>query len=232
MGQGAQFSTSQPVNPANVGALGTWIDANRDTHGTGTATDDTCRLATSYGGGIGDAFFASNPDVATSARAFFGELFFTANNLATNGDEEACRLRQRRRGGPPHRGDPGTRNSSGRSVRAAAGSRTPLTPGRVGHRGGLQDRQRVRARGRQADYDVDSSGSTVVAVGDAGTILNSSDGRHVLPRPGRRCRSHAPAGARRASPRRPRPPSAAAAARSSSARRPTRPRISSHPPAR
>ena len=176
MGQGAQFSTSQPATAANVGATGTWTDANRDTHGTGTATDDTCRLGTSYGSGIGDAFFASNPDVFYVCTAFFGELFFTTNNLTTNATKK-----------------PASCGNGGDVIRRLTGdSDNPSRQWAVGPGGtGTSYTAQTQDGWATADdfkignesahevgtmYDVDSSGNTVVAVGDAGTILNSSDG--------------------------------------------------------
>ncbi len=176
MGQGAQFSTSQPASAANVGAVGTWTDANRDTHGTGTPTDDTCRLQTSYGSGIGDAFFASNPDVFYVCTAFFGELFFTANNLATdatkkpgscgNGGEVIRRIT----------GDPA--NSNNQWAVGPGGEGTSYT---AHTQDGWATEENFKIGNESAHevgtlYDVASSGNTVVAVGNAGTILNSGDG--------------------------------------------------------
>jgi len=176
MGQGAQFSTSQPAIAANVGALNTWTDANRDTHGTGSTADDTCRLQTSYGSGIGDAFFASNPDVFYVCTAFFGELFFTSNNLTTNATKK-----------------PGSCGNGGEVIRRMTGDpansqrQWAVGPGGTGTSYTAQTQDgwataddfkigNESAHDVGALYDVSSSGNTVVAVGDGGTILNSSDG--------------------------------------------------------
>ena len=176
MGQGAQFSTSQPPAAADVGAISTWTDANRDTHGTVSAADDTCRLGTSYGDGIGDAFFAPNPDVFYVCTAFFGELFFTANNLATDATKKPGNcgngdVKDRRMTGDPANPNrmwavgPGGAGTS-YSARTQDGWSTSENF-KIGN-------ESVREVGTL--YDVASSGSTVVAVGEAGTILNSGDG--------------------------------------------------------
>ena len=117
----------------------------------GHPTDDTCRLGTSYGSGIGDAFFASNPNVFYVCTAFFGELFFTTNNLATNATKK-----------------PGAAATAASVIRRITGDPANPQPqwavgpggdghlvhrahaGRLGDRGELQDRQRVRARGGHA----------------------------------------------------------------------------------
>jgi len=169
MGQGAQFSTSQPPDAANVGATGTWTDANR-------ASDGTCRLGTSYGAGIGDAFFAPNPDVFYVCTAFFGELFFTANNLATNATKKpaSCgngNVKDRRM-----TGDPANPNRMWAVGPGAAG-----TSYSAHTQDGWATEENFRIGNESAHevgtlYDVASSGSTVVAAGDGGTILNSADG--------------------------------------------------------
>ena len=176
MGQGAQFSTSQPATPANVGATGTWTDANRDTHGTGSPADDTCRLQTSYGSGIGDAFFASDPNVFYVCTAFFGELFFTANNLTTNATKKPGSCGN---GGEVIRritGDPA--NSQRQWAVGPGGADTSYT---AHTQDGWATSENFKIGNESAHevgtlYDVASSGSTVVAAGDGGTILNSADG--------------------------------------------------------
>jgi photosystem II stability/assembly factor-like uncharacterized protein len=176
MGQGAQFSTSQPATAANVGATGTWTDANRDTHGTPSTADDTCRLQTSYGSGIGDAFFASNPDVFYVCTAFFGELFFTSNNLATTATKKPGSCGN---GGDVIRritGDPA--NSQRQWAVGPGGAGTSYTAQTQDGWATSDDFKIGNESAHEVGtlYDVSSSGNTVVAVGDGGTILNSGDG--------------------------------------------------------
>ncbi len=102
---GSQIATSQAVNPALVGAPGTWTDGNRDTHGTGAAADDTCKVPSSYGEGYADAFFAT-PDVGYIVAASFSEVFFTANNLASTAQKKTAGAGNAGNGGRVIAGDP------------------------------------------------------------------------------------------------------------------------------
>jgi len=177
-GQGAQLATSQPATVANVGAAGTWVDANRDTHGTGDPSDDTCRLGASYGDGTGDVFFApTNPDVGYFCTTFFGEVFLTTNNLTSSGAKQTA--------------DCG--NGTAKDRRIAGDSSSPsrmwaVSPGGEGTsymhhtEDGWASAESFQIANDTAHavgtpYDVAAAGTTVVAVGDGGLILNSADGR-------------------------------------------------------
>jgi photosystem II stability/assembly factor-like uncharacterized protein len=168
--QGAQMAKSEPANAANVGVAGTWVDANR----SGT---NTCKLQTSYGDGIDDGFFfAANPDVGYFCTAFFGELFFSANDLATTATKKSADcgngdLAKRRMTGDPANPNhqwavgPGGANLSYMHYTSdgwsTASNFTLVNPD---------------AHGLGTPYDVAFAGGTTVAVGDAGMILNNTDG--------------------------------------------------------
>jgi hypothetical protein len=174
--EGAQMATSQPVDAANVGAVGTWTDANRDTKGTPGTTDDTCKLLTGYGEGIDDAFFTPNPDVGYICTAFFGETFLTTNNLASAGTKKAgdCgngAIATRRMAGDPDNPSrmwavgPGDANLSYmRYTTDAFGSSSNFQLANPD----------AHALGKP--YDVAFAGGTAVAVGDGGMILTSING--------------------------------------------------------
>jgi hypothetical protein len=174
-GEGAQMAKSEPADAANVGATGTWVDANR-------AGDDTCKLAsadTGYGAGIDDAFFTSNPDVAYICTAYFGVPFFTANDLTTRAAKRAgtCgngSIAKRRMAGDP--ANPGHQWAVGPD----AGGGANLSYFQFTNDGWATSSNFTivdpDAHALGTPYDVAFAGGSVVAVGDAGMILNNTDG--------------------------------------------------------
>jgi hypothetical protein len=177
MAEGAQLATSQPATAANVGAAATWVDANRDTHGTGSPDDDTCKLATGYAEGIDDAFFfPGNPDVAYFCTAYFGEIFFTSNNLATSGSKKPGSCGNGNTAERRMTGDPA--NPSRMWAAGPGGTGTSFLSRTIDGWGTSNPFTIVNpdAHDIGTPYDVASSGGIVVAVGDGGTIVNSVDG--------------------------------------------------------
>jgi len=177
--QGSQVARSQPASPANVGATGTWVDANRDTRGTATPDDDTCKLHTGYGDGYADGFFVpENPDVGYIVGAWASEVFFTTNNLASAGQKKPADAGNA--GGTRRTlvGDPANPNRLWAAAPEPYGrSTTSYTQDGYATedwwRIGNADRREFPTSG---PWDVDFAGGTVLSAGDAGMVLNSIDG--------------------------------------------------------
>jgi photosystem II stability/assembly factor-like uncharacterized protein len=170
MGEGAQIAKSEPATAANVGGTGTWVDANR----SGT---NTCKIQTAYADGISDAFFpAANPDVGYFCTAYFGELFFTSNDLASTAAKKPADC------GNGYTND---RRMTGDQVNTSRmwavepggpnGSYTSYTTDgwASSHSFVISDENGFL---NQTPYDVANSGGTVMSAGDAGMILMSTDG--------------------------------------------------------
>ena len=162
MAEGAQLARSE-----NGGA--NWVDANKN----GTA----CKVPTGYAEGLGDGFFpTANPSVGYFCTTFFGEVFFTSNTLSStaakqSGDCGNGTSPRRRIAGDqvnPNRMwavSPGGANRSYTSYTQDGWSSS--TAFVIGDDGGSLN---------QTPYDVAFSGGTVIAAGDAGMILVSTDG--------------------------------------------------------
>jgi hypothetical protein len=172
LGEGSQIARS---TGGDLGAPGTWIDANRDTKGTPAADDDTCKVPITYNQGGGDAFFA-NANVGYFCTAFFGEVFFTADDLANTAVKKTAdcgngTLFNRRLAGDPGNPNrmwavaPGDGNAS--YLRVTTDGWTSSAPLTLAH---------PEKRELGAPWDVDFAGGTVLVAGDQGMILNSTDG--------------------------------------------------------
>jgi hypothetical protein len=176
---GSQIVRSQPANASEVGALGTWTDANRDTKGTADPDDDTCRIQLEYSTGFADAFFLpDNPDVGFIIAGYNSQPFYTTNNLAGIAARK-----------------PATAGNSGGLARVLAAD--PEDPNRLWSvlpepygrsttgrtRDGFQTsepwiigNESVRQFPQTGPADVDYAGGTVLSAAGDGTILNSIDG--------------------------------------------------------
>jgi photosystem II stability/assembly factor-like uncharacterized protein len=171
-GEGSQIARS---TGGDVGAAGTWSDANRDTKGTPVADDDTCKVPITYNQGGGDAFFPT-ANVGYFCTAFFGEVFFTADNLANTAAKKTAdcgngTLFNRRLAGDPSNPNrmwavaPGGPNAS--YLRMTTDGWTSSTALTLAH---------PEKRELGSPYDVDYAGGTVLVAGDQGMILSSTDG--------------------------------------------------------
>jgi hypothetical protein len=178
---GSQLATSQPPNPAQVGATGTWIDANRDTHGSPDPANWTCKIydPVYYADGLADGFFVpDNPDVGYIIGASFSTVFFTANNLASSAQtkpEEAGNAGSVKRvvaGDPVNPDRMWSVNSEPYGISTTGYTRDGWQTGdrwQIGN-------DKVRDFPGNGPADVDYAGGTVLAAGDSGLILNSVDG--------------------------------------------------------
>ncbi len=174
---GSQILTSQPTGMIPVGDPGTWKDANKDTHGTGTADDDTCRISSSYAEGLADAFFAT-PDVGYIVAGSYSEVFFTANNLVSNAQKKPADAGNAGSGSRVIAGDP-TNPSRMWSVNARPYGRSTTAYTRDGWQSSEWfeiGNDTARTFPDTGPADVDYAGGTVLAAGDAGLVLNSTDG--------------------------------------------------------
>ena len=172
--EGAQMAKSEPATAANVGAPGTWVDANR-------AGDNTCKLRsadTGYSAGIDDGFFVpGNPDVGYICTGFFGVMFRTTDDLAgpatrlagdcgNGGDVENRRIA----------GDPSTPSHQWAvGPGDIGGSYTAYTSDGWSTSSGFTV-VNADAHAFTKPYDVAFAGGTAVAVGDGGMILNNNNG--------------------------------------------------------
>ena len=77
-----QLSTSQTNNPATVGNLGTWKDANRKIP---PVAGDNCYIP--FDDGFGDMFFTANPDVFFIA-ADTATVWYSTSNLTSTAAEK------------------------------------------------------------------------------------------------------------------------------------------------
>jgi photosystem II stability/assembly factor-like uncharacterized protein len=166
--EGAQMARSESA--ANLGGVGQWVDANR-------SASNTCKLATGYADGIDDAFFVpTNPDVGYICTAYFGEVFLTTNNLAGSGASQAGDCGNGDLASRVMVGDPANPN---RMWAVGPGgpnlSYTRMTDdGWATHDAFTLGNPNRRDLG--TPHDVAFSGGTIVVAGDAGMLLNSTDG--------------------------------------------------------
>lgn len=175
--EGAQLARSAPVNPENVGSVGTWVDANRDTHGTPSATDDTCKVAPGSGG-IDDGFFVpSNPDVGYICTAFLGKVYFTNSNLDAAASKKADDCGN---GSSPNRHMTGDPENPNRMWAVSPGGSTPSFTRYTDDGWQTSQNFKIGNAGQRSfanPYDVDFAGGTVLVAGESGMILNSVNGR-------------------------------------------------------
>lgn len=174
MAEGSQLARSTSGTLTNVGATGTWVDANR-------AGDNTCKVDGGiYAEGFGDAFFVpANPNVGYFCMGSFHTAFATTDNLASAATKrESCG------------------NGSGDNVRLAG---DPVNPSRMwavsaGPYGASMtarttdgwgstrpfDLVNIEAAPFTESTDVAYSGGTVLVSGAGGMILGSVDGSNFF----------------------------------------------------
>jgi hypothetical protein len=181
--EGSQMAKSEPANPANVGAAGTWIDAN-DIPGTDTTPytgDDQCKINGGiYGEGLADGFFpASTPDVGYIVAASFSTVFSTTNDLATAGQKRPADAGNAGSGARDLAGDPSNPNRMWSVSPDPYGISTAhytedgfatSSTWAIGNSG-------ARTFPQNGPYDVAFKSGTVLSAGDNGLILTSVDGR-------------------------------------------------------
>ncbi len=169
MAEGSQLARSTSGSPANVGATGTWVDANR--------SGSTCKVDGGvYAQGFGDAFFApANPNVGYFCVGSFHTAFSTTDNLATaatkrescgNGNGDNVRLA----------GDP---DNPARMWAVAAGPYGVSMTGQTTDGWGSArpfDLVNIEVGSFTESTDVAYSGGTLLVSGAGGMILGSVDG--------------------------------------------------------
>jgi len=173
--RGAQVARSTNAN--KLGGQGQWRDANRDTQGTADPADDTCKLTTDSNAGISDAFFApSSTNVGYITTGHFGETFFTDDALNSATEQPA----RSGNGSFPNRrmaGDPASPNRMWVVVPGGGDISFTGTTTDGWATSGHFLLGNPAARLFTAPHDVDFAGGTVLVAGDAGMVLNSTDGK-------------------------------------------------------
>jgi photosystem II stability/assembly factor-like uncharacterized protein len=174
---GSQLAKS---TAADLGATGTWVDANRDTKGTADPADDTCRIRGDlYGDGHADGFFAT-PQVGYIVSASFAKVYFTADGLAS---DAVAKPAEAGNAGSNRRELVGDPANPSRMWSVAPEPYGLSTTGYTDDGYGTEDRFTIvndtkREFPSNGPYSVDFSDGTVLAAGDAGLILASTDGRN------------------------------------------------------
>jgi photosystem II stability/assembly factor-like uncharacterized protein len=166
--QGAQMARSE--NAGDLGAVGTWQDANR-------TASNTCKMDTGYAAGIDDGFFVpANPDVGWICTGYFGRVFFTASDMGsvtTKGDTCGNGSRTDR----VLAGDPNNPNRQwALSPGGADLSYTAYTEDgwATYNKFGIGNPDK---RAIAESHDLAYNGGTVLGVGDTGMVLTSVDGK-------------------------------------------------------
>jgi photosystem II stability/assembly factor-like uncharacterized protein len=176
-GSGQAILRSQPGDPMLVGHE--WGDANRDTKGTASAADDTCRIKAYNDEGFADAFFVpSNPSVGSIVEGDYSKVFFTSNNLQSAGQEKAGEAGNAGTPGRVLAGDPENPNRMW-SVNAQPYGRSTTAYTFDGWQTSAMfaiANPNAREFPQMGPADVDFAGGTVLAAGDAGLILRSIGG--------------------------------------------------------
>jgi len=179
--EGSQMARSQPASSADVGKAGTWVDANDIPNGGGAYTpDDTCKVGSGlYNEGLVDGFFVpSTPDVGYIVIGSFYTPYFTTNDLASAGQKRPASagngdgMRRRLAGDPlnPNRMWSVAPDPYGLSTtNSTEDGYTNSSSWTIGNAS-------ARSFPTNGPYDVDYAAGTVLSAGDAGMILNSTDG--------------------------------------------------------
>ncbi len=169
-----RLATSQPGVASNVGAAGTWVDANRKSP---PVAGDNCKVEQT--GGFTDMFVTANPDVFYLASAGFSGIAFSTDNLAgetqtkpegaANGFEIGGRIA----------GDPENPNRLWAVSGAPYGNSTAQYT-----EDAYQTTEWFRVLNDDAHpfpstgpTDVDFAGGTVLSAGNGGHVLTSVNGR-------------------------------------------------------
>lgn len=180
--EGSQIARSAPGAPADVGATGTWVDANwNDAAPAGRGTEDSCKLTPGYGEGFADGFFVpATPDVGYIVASWGSTVFFTSNNLGSNASEKPASAGNAGSNSRTLVGDPDNPQRQWSVNRTPYGrSTTSYTEdGWQSENPFLIGNDSVREFPSNGAYDVDFRGGTVLSAGDAGMVLVSVDGRN------------------------------------------------------
>jgi hypothetical protein len=173
LGQGSQLGRS---SNASVGAEGTWVDANwNDVLPGGRSPGDTCRIADN-GDNLGDAFFAS-PTVGIFCTLFFGQVYVTADGLASAATEKAEGCGNGFLGTRHLAGDPANPNRMW-----AVGGSSKLDGTAMTNDGWTTAKSFLIVNDTVREFseatDIAYAGGTVLTAGTTGMIAASNDGQN------------------------------------------------------
>jgi hypothetical protein len=172
--QDRQIATSQPATAADVGATGTWIDANRKVP---PVAGDNCWIT--QGEGFADMFITPNPAVFFIGTGAYDEAVYSANNLMGTPQTRPAEIANGFVLSGSMAGDPANPDRMWAVSGAPYGNSTAQYT-----EDGYQTSHWFHVVNESSHdfpnygaYDVDYAGGTVLTAGNAGYILHSTNGR-------------------------------------------------------
>jgi hypothetical protein len=173
-----QIATSQPLDPANVGATGYWKDANRKVP---PVAGDNCWIE--QGDGFGDMFITPNPNAFFIATGVGDQVVFSSNNLASTGQTKPAGSANGFILSGTLAGDPTNPNRIWAVSGAPYGNSTMQYTEdayQTAHWFEILNDSGHPIPSSGPAYDVDFAGGTVLTAGNAGYILHSINGREFF----------------------------------------------------
>ena len=175
-GDERRIATSQTGNPATVGAIGTWKDANRKVPAAPPA-ESNCWLE--QGDGFADMFITPNPDVFFIATSQGADVVFSTNNLTSTGQTKPAGSANGFIADGTIAGDPGNPNRLWAVSGAPYGNSTlqyTEDAYQTADWFNIVNESAHPLPSAGPGYDVDFAGGTVLTAGNAGYILHSTNG--------------------------------------------------------
>ena len=172
-----QLSTSQTGNPATVGNVGLWKDANRKPV---LEPGNNCYIP--FDDGFGDMFITANPDVFYIASDAGDIVWFSSNNLTGTAQEKPAGASNGFNLDGTLAGDPANPSRmwavapANLNVSTAQWTEDGYT---TAHWFDVLN-ESAHPWPNFGSYDVDFSGGTVLAAGNAGNIVHSINGREFF----------------------------------------------------
>ena len=182
-GDERQIATSQPVDPATVGAIGTWKDANRKSPAA-PAGESNCLIE--QGDGFADMFITANPDAFFIATGTGDQVAFSSNNLLTTAQTKPAEAANGLVLNGTMAGDPANPSRLWTVSGAPYGNSTAQYTEdgyQTSHWFDVLNDSAFPFPSSGGAYDVDFAGGTVLSAGNAGYILHSINGREFFANP-------------------------------------------------
>jgi hypothetical protein len=172
--QDRQIATSQPPVASNVGALGTWKDANRKVP---LVPGNNCWIDQAEG--FADMFVTANPDVFYIGIGVYDEAVYSSNNLTGTPQTKPAEIANGFVVSGSMAGDPANPNR----IWAVSGAPYGISTTHYTEDGYLTSHwfnvvnESSHEFPNYGAYDIDYAGGTVLSAGNAGNILHSTNGR-------------------------------------------------------
>jgi hypothetical protein len=177
-GDGRQIARSTGTT-ATVGAIGTWTDANRKSPAAPLA-ENNCWIP--FSAGFADMFITANPDAFYIATSSGNTVWFSNNNLTSTAQEKPAGAANGFNVDGALAGDPASPNR----IWAVSPANLNISTAQWTE-DGYQTAHWFDVLNDAAhpwpnfgSYDVDFSGGTVLAAGNAGNIVHSVNGREFF----------------------------------------------------